>query len=250
MKVHYTNRGAGDHALVFVHGWNCDLTIWKHQLGAFPETRVIAIDLLGHGASDKPQLDYTMELHARSVDAVLRDARVERAVLVGHSNGTPAIRQFYRTFPQKTAGLVIVDGALRPFAPPEQMRPFIEPMRGAGYAEYLAKLFDAMTPSMRDATARTEIRAAMARTPQHVAVSEMESLLDEALWRNDKIDVPTLMIQARQRAWTDDYERFVRDLVPNVEYRVWPGVSHFLMMDRPDEFNSAVAEFVAKNKLL
>ena len=250
MKVHYTNRGEGNHALVFVHGWNCDLTVWKHQVDAFPQARVIAVDLPGHGESDKPEISYTMELHARAIDAVLRDAHVERAVLVGHSNGTPVVRQFYRMFPAKTAGLVIVDGALRPFAPAEQMRKYIEPMRAPSYREYFANMTDAMTKPMTSETARAEIKAAMARADQHVAVSEMESLLDDALWRADKIDLPTLMIQAKQAAWNEDYENFVRDLVPNLDYQVWPGVSHFLMIDRPDEFNSALAQFVSKNSLL
>ncbi|MFL6527519.1 MAG: alpha/beta fold hydrolase [Chthoniobacterales bacterium] len=250
MKVHYTNRGEGDHALVFVHGWNCDLTVWKNQVDAFPQTRVMAIDLPGHGQSDKPQIKYTMDLHARAVDAVLREAHVERAVLVGHSNGTPVIRQFYRMFPEKTAGLVIVDGALRPFAPAEQMQKYIEPMRGPRYSEYFANMADAMTKPMTHEAARVEIKTALARAPQHVAVSEMESLLSDELWRPDKINVATLIVQAKQPAWTEDYEKFVRELIPNVDYRVWPGVSHFLMIDRPDEFNSAVAGFIATNKLL
>ena len=250
MKVHYTNRGEGNHALVFVHGWNCDLTVWKNQVAAFPQMRVIAIDLPGHGESDKPQIKYTMDLHARAVDAVLRDASVGRAVLVGHSNGTPVVRQFYRIFPEKTAGLVIVDGALRPFAPAEQMQKFLEPMRAPTYAEYFANLADAMTKPMTNEAARAEIKIALSRAPQHVAVSEMESLLSDDLWRNDKIKVPTLIVQAKQPAWNEDYETFVRDLVPNVDYRVWSGVSHFLMIDRPGEFNAAVAEFVAKNNML
>lgn len=250
MKVHYTNRGDGDSALVFVHGWNCDLTFWKKQVDAFPGKRVIAVDLPGHGESDKPEISYTMQLHARAIDAVLRDAKVEHAVLVGHSNGTPVVRQFYRMFPGKTRGLVIVDGALRPFADGAMMRKFIEPMRTPGSDEYMGKLVDAMTAPMKDQAARADIKTAMTRAPQHVAVSEMEGLLNEELWKPDKITVPTLVILAKQPAWNADYEKFVRELVPNVDYRVWEGVSHFLMMDRPDEFNAAVAEFVDRNKLL
>lgn len=250
MKVHYVTRGKGDDALVFVHGWNCDLTFWKHQLDAFPQWRVIAIDLPGHGESDKPRIDYTMSLHARAVDAVLREARVRRAVLVSHSNGTPVARQFYRMFPEKTAGLVIADGALRPFAPREQIEQFVAPLRGPGYEDYVRKLIDAMTQPMKNTEARDEIRAAAMRTPQYVSASEMDAIMDDAIWRTDKINVPTLMILAKQPAWNADYESFVRDLVPNLDYRVWEGVSHFLMIDRPNDFNAAVAEFVRWNILL
>jgi pimeloyl-ACP methyl ester carboxylesterase len=250
VKIHYTNRGAGAEALIFVHGWNCDLAFWDGQLNAFPRTRVIALDLPGHGESDKPAIHYDMALHARAIDAVMSDARIERAVLVGHSNGTPVIRQFYRLFPQKTLGLVVVDGALRPFAPAEKMERFIAPMRQPNYREYFAQMVDAMTRPMKNESARARIKAAMTNAPQQVAVSEMESLLHEELWRSDKIDLPTLIIQAKQPAWNADYERFVRELIPNLDYQVWEGVSHFLMIDQPEQFNAAVAAFLAKQQLL
>jgi pimeloyl-ACP methyl ester carboxylesterase len=79
----------------------------------FGSLHLIAVDLVGHGKSDKPHVRYTMEVFARSIDSVLTDAKIKRAVLVGHSMGTPVVRQFLRLFPEKTAGLVIVDGALR-----------------------------------------------------------------------------------------------------------------------------------------
>src|SRR5215470_15309900 len=117
MRVHYQNYGEGKEAIVFIHGWSCNLTFWKANIPAFTEqSRVIAIDLPGHGESDKPQVTYSMDLFARAIDAVLQDAKVERATLVGHSMGTPVIRQFYRKYPAKTRALVIVDGSLKPFA--------------------------------------------------------------------------------------------------------------------------------------
>src|SRR5262245_43200871 len=93
-KVHYKDVGSGTEAVVFVHGWSCDSTFWRFQLPTLQgRARAILIDLPGHGQSDKPEIAYTPELFARAVDAVLQDAKVERAVLVGHSNGTPVIRQ-------------------------------------------------------------------------------------------------------------------------------------------------------------
>ena len=95
-EVHYTNFGDGEFAVVLVHGWNCDEGVWKAQVPALPaKVRVITIDLPGHGQSDKAKIAYTMDLHARALAAVLDDAAVKSAVLVGHSNGTPVIRQFY-----------------------------------------------------------------------------------------------------------------------------------------------------------
>ena len=250
-RIHYTEYGSGENALVLVHGWNCDETFWAAQTAALSgKFHVITIDLPGHGQSDKPRISYTMEHHARAIDAVLSDAKVKAAVLAGHSNGTPVIRQFYRKFPEKTLGLVIVDGSLRPFGDNAMMEKFIAPLRGPEYEAVVGRFGDGMVRSIQDAALRDKIKTAMVRAPQHVAVSEMEGLLDPHLWRPDKINVPVLMILAKQPSWTPEYESFVRDLVPGVDYRVWEDVSHFLMMEKPAEFNAAVTEFIEKHRLL
>src|SRR5438445_6529204 len=130
-KVHYYD--IGDHksksALILIHGWTCNADFWKDSYSAFPGYRVIAIDLPGHGQSDKPRTNYSMEYFARSIDAVMKAAKVKQAVLVGHSMGTPVIRQFYRLYPQEALGLVIVDGPLKPYATRAQMETFIAPLR-------------------------------------------------------------------------------------------------------------------------
>src|SRR5262245_8233993 len=250
IKVHYQNYGTGKDALVFVHGWTCNLNFWKANIPAFvKETRVIAIDLPGHGESDKPQTTYSMDLFARAVDAVLQDAQVDQAVLLGHSMGTPVIRQFYRKYPQKTQGLVLVDGSLRPFLPREAMEKFIEPFRGPNYKEAANQMLNRMLPSVKDAKVREEIRAAMLAAPQHVMAGAMEGMADPQIWTQDKINVPVLNIQAKSPFLSPDYEKYVRELVPNLDYQMWEGVSHFLMMDEPQKFNDAVLAFLKKNKL-
>jgi pimeloyl-ACP methyl ester carboxylesterase len=90
----------------------------------------------------------------------------------------------------------------------------------------------------------------MLKTPQHVAVSEFEATADEDLWREDKIEVPTLLVLAKQPAWSPEYEQFVRKLALKVDYQVWENVSHFLMMEKPREFNAAVLTFLEANQLL
>src|SRR5438067_6965866 len=115
LKVHYTNYGKGDTALFFVHGWACDETVWAEQAPALAEKmRGITIDLPGHGQSDKPNtISYDKDLYARAIDGVIGDAGVKSVVLVSHSNGTPFARHYYRKFPAKVKGLVIVEGPLR-----------------------------------------------------------------------------------------------------------------------------------------
>lgn len=247
MRVHYESYGQGRDALVFVHGWLSDLSFWKGQVPAFKDkTRVILIDLPGHGSSDKPQVAYTMDLFARAVEAVLRDSKVNRAVLVGHSMGTPIIRQFYRNFPKKTIALVIVDGSLRPFPDRAAAVKFFEPLHGPNYPQAAEGLIDSMVQPVADASLREEIKGVMLRTPQHVAVSAMDGMLDEGIWQQDKINVPTLAIMAQASNWAADNEQFDRSIAPNLDYQIWPVVSHFLMLEKPKEFNDALSAFLIK----
>jgi pimeloyl-ACP methyl ester carboxylesterase len=248
--VHFTEYGAGDTALVFVHGWACDETFWTGQapvLGA--KFHTITIDLPGHGQSGNPTAPPTMDLYAGAIAAVLAEAKVKTATLIGHSNGTPVVRQFYRKFPEKTRALVIVDGGLRPLGDKASMEKFIARFKGPEYAESVGKMMESMTATIKDPALRERIRTTILRTPQTIAVSEFEATLDERLWNPDKISVPVLMVMAKQPLWSAEYEQFVRGIVPDLDYQVWEGVSHFLMMEQPDRFNSALISFLEKHHL-
>lgn len=250
-RVHYKSYGKGRDALVFVHGWTCNMSFWRGQVPAFQSKfRVITIDLPGHGRSDKPHVDYTMDFFARSIDAVLRDAGVARAVLVGHSMGTPVIRQFYRRYPNRTLALVLVDGALRPFADEATMAKFIEPLRGPNYNEAAGQFAEGMLAPVSSPALRQEIKSTMLSTPQYVAVSAMDGMASKVIWTHDAINVPVLAIMAKGPFWPADNEQFYRSLAPNLEYHMWEGVSHFLMMEKPGEFNEALSAFLTKNGLL
>ena len=259
-KKHWTNFDGnkayfydiGNHksknALILIHGWTCSADFWKDSFFAFPKYRVIAIDLPGHGQSDKPKLDYTMQYFARSIEAVMKEAKVEKAVLVGHSMGTPVIRQFYRTYPEQTLGLVIVDGPLKPFGPKAQMEKFFEAMF-ANYQEQGPKFIDGLLGPVR-ADIRPSIRAVMVTTPDYVSISAMKAMLDDAIWTDDKINVPVLAIMAKNPMYPPNIEDGYRAVAPKLEFHMWAGVSHFLMMEKPKEFNESVSAFVEKNKLL
>lgn len=250
-RVHYESYGTGREAIVLIHGWTCDLGFWRGQIPDLSKrTRVIAIDLPGHGQSDKPEVAYSMDFFTRAVDAVMQDAGVDRAVLVGHSMGTPIARQFYRKYPQKTLGLVIVDGPLRPFGDKKMMDGFIAPLRGPDYKERAAQFIDGMMGPQVSAALREQIKTSMLSTPQYVAISAMEGMAEESIWKQDKIDVPVLAVLAKTPFWPADNEQFFRSIARNLDYQMWNGVSHFLMMEKPKEFNDAVIAFLDKQRLL
>lgn len=55
---------------------------------------------------------------------------------------------------------------------------------------------------------------------------------------------------AKSPFWTADYEQYVRNLAPHLQYETFEDVSHFLMLDKPREFNETVLAFLKKNDLL
>jgi len=71
--------------------------------------------------------------------------------LVGHSNGTPVIRQFYRKFPEKTRALVIVDGGLRPFGDKAMMEKLVATLKAPNYEENAGRMIDGMVRPIQDA---------------------------------------------------------------------------------------------------
>ena len=249
-RIHYKSYGKGKDALVLIHGWTCNLDNWRDQIPDFAKrNRVIALDLPGHGQSDKPEIPYTMDLFANAIDAVLRDAKVERAVLVGHSMGTPVARQFYRKYPQKTLAIVIVDGGLRLFGTKEMREGFLSMFRSSNYKDAGKQMFAQMMTTL-PAPEQERVRTSFANTPQYVLVSAMESMNNEALYAPDKINVPVFAIIAKSPFWPPDTEEFLRGLAPDLELQWWEGVSHFLMMERPKQFNDAVIAFLNKKNLL
>src|SRR5688572_10156661 len=226
-RVRYESVGSGREAIVLVHGWSGATSVWRFQVPELAKrARVIALDLPGHGASDKPETAYSMDFFAGAVEAVMLDAGVDRAVLVGHSMGTPIIRRFLHHYPDKTLALVAVDGALQNLYS-GMLDPLIAQLRQPGYKDLAGKFIASMFPN-----------------------PGTEALRDPEIWKDDPIGAPLLVLNAKSPYWTPEYVAYVRKLAPQVDYRVIEGPGHFLMLEKPQEFNAALLDFLARQKLL
>ena len=253
-KVHYVTTGNGRQTVLLVHGWSCNGGFWREQVPALRgKARLILIDLPGHGQSDKPHADYNMDFFARAVLAVLRDAHVDKATLIGHSMGTPVICRVYAQAPGKVAALVAVDGLLRrPTMTPEQVRNFVGPYRTSEYGEHATRFINSMFPNPGTEALRERVLSEMLATPQYVMLGAMEGMFGpgQPAWDLPKVTVPVLVINAKNPMWTSDYEAYVRSLSPQVDYRTLEGVGHFLMLEKPSEFNAMLTEMLRKYDLV
>ncbi len=250
--VHYESYGKGQEAVVFIHGWTCDLTFWRGQAPLYEKRRALLIDLPGHGQSEAPKTDYTMEGFARAIDAVMRDAGVSKGVLVGHSMGGPVVLAYLRLFPAKTSGLVLVDAFLQAARSPEdeakakaQMEPFLAGFEKPGYKETMTKMIDGMYSAKTTPPMRAEITSKMTATPQPVVVGAMRGMFAmPGVKAGEKYDVPVLVIMNANPP-RQGYEERLRAMFPKLRgYEAWEGVGHFLMMEEPVRFNAALEKFL------
>ena len=250
-SVHYVDAGSGSQAIVLVHGWACDARVWDAQLESFASrSRVLSVDLPGHGQSEPPAGNFSMDLFARAAAAVMDDAGVEQAVLVGHSNGTPVIRQFYRLFPQRTLALIVVDGALKQVFTAEMADEMKVRLSGDDFLKIVAGFVEAMPGDELSEAARARIKEIALAQPHAAVLGGFEAAVDPEIWKPDPIDVPILLALAAQPNWNDEYLAFVKQLAPHAQIHVMDGVSHFLMIERPEEFAALVTGFLDRNELL
>ena len=248
-KIYYKDIGKGDTAAVFIHGWACDHTSWRFQEDALEGRRAIFIDLPGHGRSDKPETSYSVELFALAVDAVVKDAKVKKVILVAHSNGAAAARMFLGLYTESVVALVVVDGAMKQLFSREEGEEMLRRFQGEDYKEQIQKTMEQALGDRMDAKVRQSLLDTTVNTPQHVIVNSLEESLLPHAQMVDPVVVPLLVVNAKSPLWNDAYETHVRQLNPKVDYQVWDDVSHFLMVDDPSRFNQTLREFLNKNNL-
>jgi len=109
-RVAYLDSGQGP-PVVLVHGLGGSLWQWEYQQGPLSAThRLITLDLLGAGYSDKPDIDYTPEVMLEFFRSFLDTIGIERASLVGNSMGGGIVIGMALTYPERVDRLVLIDG--------------------------------------------------------------------------------------------------------------------------------------------
>lgn len=250
--IHYKSWGKETApAVILVHGYTLDMTLWRHQVPALAKAhRVITMDSPGHGDSGKPpDVDYTMDLYARAVEAVAKDAGVSHAALVGHSMGLPVLHTVLRRGVLKVDKVVFVDGAIlaRPTDPKEGaeydkfLADILAGLRGPDYRLALEGLFRPIMTKVPAADGKAMLDN-LRNVDHHMALSTFSHLADADVWAPARYAVPTLGLYAKTS------ERGVKQWLtanyPNHTLKVWADVDHFPQLDQPKRVNKELADFL------
>jgi len=249
IPIHSSSAGTGP-TLVFVHGWTCDSTSWAAQVPAFDKKyRVITLDLPGHGKSGSPKDGkFSMDLFARAVEAVRVEANAQRIVLIGHSMGAPVIRQYAHLYPDRVAGLVAVDGPLdmRGFAMQTAAGQGPPPVTGPDGLKNRETMIRSMFTPNTPEPVQKSVLAMMLAPPETTAAGAMASVLDPSIRWTDPIRAPAFAIYAGTSRLPDLDK--VREVLPDFSATQIAGTGHFVMMEKPDEFDRALTGFLDKIK--
>lgn len=246
-KVEYSATGKGPRAVVLIHGWTCDRTLWDAQVEALQGSyRVIALDLPGHGASEAAPA-YSMRLFARAVEAVMRAEKIERAVLAGHSMGGAVMLEFARLYPAKVSAIIAVDAMFPSQAESAALAPFAARFEGPDAVANREKMVRGMFTEATSAEARARIEKVMLGAPAATAAGAMKGLADPAVWRDDVIDLPFIEIAAATSAHLAG-ER-LRARFPRATLRRVPATGHFLHMEKPAEVNAIILDWLRQQGL-
>jgi 3-oxoadipate enol-lactonase len=252
-RLHVAEAGEGP-ALVLLHGLSATHVNWEHTIPAFADRwRVVAVDLPGHGRSAKPDAPYTIDFYAGMVRSLGRELGLREAVVVGNSLGGQIAIELGITYPAWTRALVLVAPA----------GGFPSAVRAVGWAVGAAAngrllrltlpraldlcFYDASSPGRAE---RQRMLAERLRGDDYPAFARAVSRsLAGAIAAGRqplaRLTQPTLVVWGRQDRVVGlaGSKRILRD-VRHARLAVLDRCGHLPMLERPQEFNRLVADFL------
>ncbi|WAL66391.1 alpha/beta hydrolase [Amycolatopsis cynarae] len=249
ITVNYEDRGSGD-PLVLVHGHPFDHTMWRPQLEYFSAThRVLAPDLRGYGKTTVTRGKTLLETFALDLAALLDHLGAERFFLGGLSMGGQIVMECLRRFPHRIRGVVLADTS--PVADSPEARRFrtetAERLLREGMGPYAEEVLRKMV-APGDANVDGHVLGMMRGTSPEGAAAALRGRAE----RPDYVEtlrecgVPALIVVGSEDEFTpiSDAE-LIHGLMPGSRLVVVKGAAHMPNLERPGEFNRALAEFLA-----
>jgi len=251
--IHYWESGMeGAPLVVFTHGLCVDHRSWDATIPAVAlKYRVLEWDVRGHGLSQPVSEPFSVPLAVEDLMALMDELACQKAVLVGHSNGTYISQELLFRYPQRVIGLVVADGTCitwehsafenwlvrnswktMAWFPYETLKKSPLPYASAGkeVQEYTYAAY-----SMLSKLAFIEINKGMALTGLHAEPGY-------------RIQAPMLLVHGDGDKMGDiaKIAPLWAAREPDCRYEVIPNARHFAILDNPQVFNRLLLEFLEK----
>ena len=243
-KLAYYKQGQSDTALLFVHGASSNKEIWKYLCEAFEDHyTVIALDLLGHGESEKPVTSYNTTLWADNIKALIDHQGVKKVILTGHSYGVMVIKQFYSLYPSLVQAMILVDGQLQQTLPEGIYNWMKTTLDRPDYEEYMKSLNQNKQAFCLKQADASLVNEAAWQTPKYVLKGQLESMKADAS-QEVNIAVPVLAFYAKSHEWTEETAQYLAQHTESLELHVWKDVAHFMMLEAPERMFAVMDQFI------
>ena len=231
-RIWYAAYGTGP-AVILLHGGLGHSGNWGYQVPALVNGgyRAVLIDSRGHGRSTRDVRPYTYELLASDVLAVMDHLDVERASLIGWSDGACTALILADTAPDRVAGVFFFACNMDPSGTKEfELTPVVERCFSRHVKDYAQ-----LSPTPDGFEAFAEAVGVMQRTQPNYSADDLA-----------QIRVPVTVVQAEHDEFIKrEHAEYLAQTIPGASLVTLPDVSHFAPMQRPDEFNRVVLGFLS-----
>jgi pimeloyl-ACP methyl ester carboxylesterase/acyl-CoA thioesterase FadM len=244
--------GGDGPAVLFVHGFPLDRTMWRPLTAALTGWRRIAPDLRGMGQSEGPDGGYQLTVYADDLAALLDALHVERAVVCGLSMGGYVAFELLRRHPGRISALILMSTRATP--DDADGRATRETMIARVRRDGPAFLADEMTPKLlAPMSLQTmpevvqQVRAMAAAGSPHGIAGALAAMRDrpDSTALLPTITVPTLVLAGR-----DDQlipvaaARAMADAIPDAQHAIIPSAGHLPPLEQPVNTGRVVREFL------
>jgi len=252
ISLNYEEKGQGE-PVVLLHGLGSNLTAWAEQMAALATRyRAIALDLRGHGESDKPVGDYHLPVLSHDLYRFLRTLGIAEAVIVGQSLGGMVAQRFALDHGDMVRALVISDSAARlPDAPRAEMLERARLAETEGMAGVLdlavaTALSPAFVASHPDFVAAFRARTLANDAAVHAAGARLVASVN-CVEELPLLSCPTLVLVGDQDVLTPpEAAREMVKSMPAASLVVLPNAGHAAYLEQPEAYNRAVLDFLAR----
>jgi len=246
VKINYIEQGAGDEVIVFIHGYSGALGDWREVLERLPkEYHAYALDLRGHGQSEKPG-SYRLNEIVEDIYAFSRELGIGQFFYVGHSLGGKIGYQFALDHPEVLKAMVLAAPApAHDFIPADQRTGFLDMVTSAfGSPEGLRVFFGQTANPPSEELLNELTNDAMAADPaakEECAIWWTSTNLETQL---GDIRVPTLIVAGAKDDLPVDWERRYANAIDGCRFELFEDSGHFIPMENPQKFVDLFTSFI------
>ena len=239
VDIVYFEKGKGNQTLVFIHGYSCNSNYWWAQLDYFSKNyKVISVDLGGHGESSQTRENYNMGQFGQDVVAAMNSSNIKEAILIGHSMGGPVAVEAAVILEDRAKAIIGID-TLHDVAK-EPASTFVKLMVGTMFRFSQESATEKATAGFFIESSNTELSAWIKEGSRKAPVDASRGSLQSLLGMNypdqlRKIDIPIKLLNSRYFRDTNVEANLQQYKNLNIEFM--EDVGHFIMMERPTEFN-------------